>query len=36
VVIVGHYNGMGRVLRTLAIDIEAGYLAGLDRFPLPA
>ena len=36
VVIVGHYNGMGRVLRTLAVDIEDNYLGGLDRFPLPA
>ena len=35
VVIIGHYNGMGRVLRTLAIDIEADYLPPLDRFPLP-
>ncbi len=36
VVIIGHYNSMGRVLRTLAIDIEPDYLPPLDRFPLPA
>lgn len=35
VMIIGHYNGMGRVLRTLGIDIEADYLPPLDRFPLP-
>jgi alkylhydroperoxidase family enzyme len=35
VVIIGHYNGMGRVLRTLGIDIEEDYRAGLDQFPLP-
>jgi alkylhydroperoxidase family enzyme len=36
VVIIGHYNSMGRVLRTLEIDIEADYLPPLDEFPLPA
>jgi alkylhydroperoxidase family enzyme len=35
VAIIGHYNGMGRVLGTLAIDIEPDYLPPLDRFPLP-
>lgn len=36
VVTIAHYNAMVRVLATLQVDIEDGYLPGLDKFPLPS
>ncbi len=35
-IVIGFYNGVVRLLRTLAIDVEESYLPYLDEFPLPS
>lgn len=35
-VVIAFYNAVVRILRTLAVDVEASYLPYLEEFPLPS
>lgn len=35
-IVIGFYNAVVRLLKTLAIDVEESYLPYLDEFPLPS